>query len=526
MSLALQPEGLAARAFAERIAARQPHASSHARALARQCFAASAEGHSCLHLPADALDAFAGNPLVAQVHAPSQATGPVLLVQFGHCLYLEKHWQLETALLRHLQARTTPQASLRSGDLPRDLAEACLTRALLLLTGGPGTGKTTTIAHTLPLWRDAFLQRQGREPRVLLCAPTGKAAARLNAAWPQAIAPIAEAQTLHRLLGMRPDGRHARYHAGHPLPADLLVLDEASMLDLPNLVRLLDALPPDCPLLLVGDPAQLPSVELGSVLHSLLHLPVGTPLQQGITAVHFALDRNFRQAEAPGLAAFSRDVMQLPPEPVLAHLRQSGYPCVQLLPANRGNLQAVLSQMLDFASELAALPDAGQALARIGERILLSPLRDGPTGCDPLNTWLAQHMHYRHGAHGQWLLVTRNDPGLGLANGDIGIAWRHPAGIKVHFARAGGALVIERDLLTACAPAYALTVHKAQGSEYGHVDLLLPDTDNPLLGRALFYTAITRARRELRILGGEAGVRQALSRAPSRMHGLAALASA
>lgn len=522
----LQPEGLAARAFAERIAARQPHPPARARELARLCFAASADGHSCLHLPADAIDAFAGNPLVAQVHAPGQAAGPALLVQFGHCLYLEKHWRLENALFRQLQSRTAPHACPRSGDLPYDLAEACLTRALLLLTGGPGTGKTTTIARALPLWRDAFRQRQGREPRVLLCAPTGKAAARLNAAWPQAIAPIAEAQTLHRLLGIRPDGRHSRYHADHLLPADLLVLDEASMLDLPNLVRLLDALPSDCPLLLVGDPAQLPSIEIGSVLHSLLHLPPGSALQQGIAAAHFALGHNFRQADAPGLAGFSRDVMQQQPERVLASLRQSEYPGVHLLAASPRNLQAALSQMLDFASQLAVLPDAGQALARIGERVLLSPLRDGPTGCDPLNAWLAQHMQYRHGAHGQWLLVTRNDPGLGLANGDIGIVWRHPSGLKVHFARAGGTLVIERDLLTACAPAYALTVHKAQGSEYTHVDLLLPDTDTPLLTRALFYTAITRARRELRILGGEAYVRQALVRAPVRMHGLAALASA
>ena len=530
MSPNLHSEGVAALAFADRIAAHQPDAADAARAreLARQCFADSAKGHSCLRLTAGnrAARLFAGNPLVAQVSAPDQALGPVLLVLFGDCLYLEKHWLLENALLRHVRARCEALPGPRTGTLAQDLADACLSRRLVLLTGGPGTGKTTAIARALPIWRAAFQARYGREARVLLCAPTGKAAARLNAAWPQDVAPVAAAQTLHRLLGLRPDGGEARFHAGHPLPADLLVLDEASMLDLPNLVRLLDALPAACPLLLVGDPAQLPSIEIGSVLHSLLQLPAGSALQPGIATGHFALSHNFRQADAPGLAAFSHDVMQLPATQLQAHLQQGHYPEVAFQALDRHSLQTALSGMLEFASALADLPEPALALARMGERLLLSPLREGPTGCNTLNAWLAQHMQYRHGEHGQWLMVTRNDPNLGLANGDVGLAWQEAGTIRVHFPRAGGNLVLDRGLLPACDPAYALTVHKAQGSEYAEVTLLLPDADNPLLSRALFYTAVTRARRKLCILGDAACLQQALRNDPYRMNGLAELASA
>ena len=540
----------AAQAFAGIVLSAQAEAPILAGQLATACFLGAAESHSCLETEAyfpdcrsetetaTALAAlFYGNPLVLPAAEPGQPIGPCLMVIFKDRLYLKKYWLMENALLAHLRKRSNALPISEQADISRRLAVSCLEKPLTILTGGPGSGKTTAIFGALMLWTAAFHARHGRIPKILLCAPTGKAAARMNESWqqqkPGLLQALAEplrialpdsAQTLHRLLAIQPIYRRSRFNPGQPLQADLMVFDEASMIDLPMSLQLFDALPESCNLLLVGDPEQLPSIEIGSVLKSLISLPSGTELRVQLDLAHIHLQQNFRQAMSSGLSELRRDIMQADPDEVVARLNAGSYADVRFQQGGRQALSALLEQSLQHYRTMAALPDAGAALAMLRQRIILSPVRGGPSGSDTLNTRIRNSLLAHAGPHGQVVMVTENVPALGLANGDIGIVWQHPDGLNVHFPLAAGPLSIPLSELPRHDPAFVLTVHKAQGSEFEHVELLLPEIDNPLLSRPLFYTAATRARASLCITGTPAIVSAALKRDIRRMHGMAALA--
>ncbi|GAA4325385.1 exodeoxyribonuclease V subunit alpha [Pigmentiphaga soli] len=518
------------------------------------------------------------------------------LVLCGPRLYLRRYWRYERQVVEGLRARllapAAPPPGLRArldrlfgppppGGMPIDwqkLACAIAARgAFGIITGGPGTGKTTTVVRLLAVLQEPAVEA-GRPLRVRLAAPTGKAAARLSASIGEQIGRLdvapgvraaipADVVTVHRLLGRRAGSRQFRHHAGRPLPLDVLVVDEASMVDLEMMASLLDALPPDARLVLIGDKDQLASVEAGAVLGDLCRDAeegrYGASTRQWLeAATGLALrDPRLREGDAARhllaqQTVMLRDSRRFGPDSGIGRLARSvnaGDPaaaCAELqrLADSAGSGISLLSAADDgaaFASRLDTLlldgPPGAQAVAP-GHAAYLHALRDArPVDAAPGDAawedWaraiLAAFDRFRvlcavrqgdHGVvrsnqriarllrarglieredgwyEGRPVLVTRNDPATGLVNGDIGIALELPApgaapALRVAFLRGdgGGVRFVLPSRLGAVETAYAMTVHKSQGSEFAHTALLLPDSASPVLTRELVYTGITRA---------------------------------
>ena len=458
------------------------------------------------------------------------------LILDGDALYLARFWSAEQTITEILQRLVTASSHSSSalvarsrqptGVTPEQWQAVChATRHhFSILTGGPGTGKTTTVVQVL-----AALLGSDPSLRIAVCAPTGKAAARLKESIqsqvpaldaPQPIrdilaSPELEAATLHRLLGFVRDSTRFRHHAGHPLPHDVVVVDEASMIDIQLMASLLGALPDTARLLLVGDRHQLASVDAGTVFgdlcasaarpDSLLHGSLNT------------LTHNFRSSDAPGIVALAEAVntgASLEPS-----LTSSG-DVTGLNPPHAAELAAELARTLPDAwrhLHAATRPeDAFQSLHRFQ---ILCATREGPHGVRALNA--AARLALRTPMHQEWypgrpIMITQNDYRLGLFNGDIGIALPdpdHPGSLRVHFESADGtARTFSPSRLPPHETTYAMTIHKSQGSEAEHVLLVLPDTDLPILTRELLYTGITRARRQLTLWASLTTLTQAASR--------------
>ncbi len=444
--------------------------------------------------------------------------------QLSHCT---------TALIARSQAGVDPlpsasqrrdalRAAAAAGlDPQQSLAvEALLSRRLVLLSGGPGTGKTSTVVQML-----AALLRLQPGLRLQLAAPTGKAAARLGAAVARGASalepPLAErlrglpCGTLHRLLEARGDGAGFRRGVGQPLELDLLVVDEVSMVDLPLMVALLAALPQAARLLLVGDPDQLPPVGPGAVLLELCRPEALAALDAAAVELRTTYRNDGAIAE---LAAGLRQCPDQGPE-LLSRLR----PALQQLEpqANVRWLEAAATRppsdalsrlrhhQLQLAARAAALGplqpeaspggEASDALLQELERlILLSPIRQGPWGVEGVHRALlgeALTAPLQRWPLGTPVLNGRNQPEQGLANGDIGVLVAAEGGGRLVLF-AGGRLLHPARLGQA-EPALALTVHKAQGSQYGEVLLLLPAVAH--LDARLLYTGLTRAQHGARL---------------------------
>ncbi len=475
------------------------------------------------------------------VSASALSTGPwAPLVLEGDQLCWRR-WQqqrdavLEALLSRALGASAEGQTSeplaqellesIGSGLDPqqRQAVVAVLEQRLVLLEGGPGTGKTSTVSRML-----AAVRARSPASRIHLAAPTGKAAARLRAA----IAvqhPQLPCSTLHRLLESRGEGFGRHRH--NPLALDLLVVDEVSMLDLPLMQALLEALPQACQLVLVGDSAQLPPVGPGAVLLELQAPERRRALGAAAVQLHTTYRNNGAIAE---LAAWLRQQLEehgdsaptrsrgssatSPDSPAgetleawLAGLDPQANLHWQRQPAER--LPATLIDRLRRQQlQLAALSAADQldrpegAAALLGQLdccIALSPVHGGRWGVDAVHRALLGQLAERSARHwpaGTPVLCRQNQPDLGLANGDVGVAVDRGGERRLLFAPAGGdtPLWIHPAQLPAASPALALSVHKAQGSEYEEVWVLMPATGRPAI--RLLYTALTRARRRAELL--------------------------
>jgi exodeoxyribonuclease V alpha subunit len=388
--------------------------------------------------------------------------------------------------------------------------EAVQTHRLVLLQGGPGTGKTSTVARMLA----AALERDPAT-RLQLAAPTGKAAARLRAA----TGGRHPCGTLHRLLESR--GDHFARNRHHPLPLDLLVVDEVSMVDLALMAALLEALPASARLVLVGDPAQLPPIAPGAVLLDLQQ----PDLQACLGDAAITLTTTYRNNGAIAAVATALRVAAAPPAhgggiaPPASGSGVAPLPLIQPLleglgpndnlawrQENGGRLPAgVLTRLRSQLGALAekaarcrpAEPDGWQALLAERDRLLvLSPVRRGPWGVDAIHRALLGEI--ASGPPASWpeglpVLCTRNLPELGLANGDVGVLVGRADSDdrQILFGEENPLWVHPAQLAGAAEPALALTVHKAQGSEAAEVIVLLGDAEPD--GR-LLYTALTRAR--------------------------------
>ena len=593
-----------------------------------------------VQLPSEVLDGVTLVQWQAALAHPAlvaSGAGNTPLVIVGSRLYLRRYWQYEqdvrAAIDQRLQVSNTLQADLpiqelrqkletlfppssTSGATPNWQKLACALAArsaFSIITGGPGTGKTTTVVKLLALLQALALTAPKARPlRIRLAAPTGKAAARLNESIAGAVAslPLASLSqgeqvraaipvtvtTLHRLLGSRPDTRHFRHHAGNPLALDVLVVDEASMVDLEMMTAVLAALPNSARLILLGDKDQLASVEAGAVLGELcqqaweghytpttgdwlqattneLITPAlideaGTALDQSVVM----LRHSYRFSADSGIGQLA-EAVNAGDARAVSRLWEAGYTDLALLPLTARDDVPFRSLIIDGCAEkVDATASSKDMPTRHGYRHYLETLRQekpspnstravfddwarkvlhahdqfqilcalrrGPWGVEGLNQRIAQLLHEADlipASEGWYLgrpvLVIRNDYGLGLMNGDIGITLMRPGAegldwsLRVAFPAGDGAQGIKwvsPSRLQAVETVYALTVHKSQGSEFTHAVLVLPDTLNPILTRELVYTGITRAKAWLTLAyaGSLNVLGQAIGRRVLRMSGL------
>lgn len=499
-------------------------------------------------------------------------------------LYLQRMWQNEGEVAEFISSDSLPQAveeaELRAildqlfgeatdePDWQKIAAAVAATRRIAVISGGPGTGKTTTVAKLLA----ALVQlAEGRRLRIQLAAPTGKAAARLTESLGSAGKQLAltseqralfptEASTLHRLLGAQPNSQRMRYHSGNRLHLDVLVVDEASMVDLPMMARLIAALPAQARVIFLGDRDQLASVEAGAVLGDICRFAeqgysvaraeqlsrlTGCLLKgesaQAEPAVRDSLcllRKSYRFDANSGIGQLASAVNTGNGKLALAALDGrfsdvSGYPLAETQDY-QALLDACVTGYRDYLQQVVAGADAVAVLAAFGRFQVLCALREGPFGIAGLNERIetglqrAGLIQRKPGAAGRWysgrpVMIGRNDSALGLFNGDIGIALRDETDeLRVHFQLPDGSIKsVQPSRLPAHETAYAMTVHKSQGSEFDHTVLVLPNHFLPVLTRELVYTAITRARRQLSLYAIDAVLMRAIRTPTQRRSGLA-----
>jgi exodeoxyribonuclease V alpha subunit len=456
-------------------------------------------------------------------------------------VFCNNFFNLESRLLRAVAARINSLDYPHITNATERLAVLCLLKPLCILSGGPGTGKTTCLTQSLPLWVELFSQKFNRLPKIALCAPTGKAAARMTSVLLEHKMHLAEhaiseaqiscipdqANTLHRLLGINPLTKQPRYTLTSPLMVDLVVVDEASMIDLPLFVQLIEAIPNTAHLLLIGDPNQLPAIEAGNMLGGLLNSASSHPFFAKIQLAHLHLAVNHRQTNHPGLSQLAHDCLLEAPEHVIDNLTNHHYSNVTW----HENSAHVLTEIIHFAAkQYAALAIQDNALAALltAKKItLLTAVRNGPYGCSTINYEIARILNpsFQPNYHGQLLLITENAKHLGLANGDIVIVWRQTNGqLLACFDNNGVLHTLELTALPAYELGYALTIHKSQGSEYEQLIIILPEQDSQVLSKALLYTAVTRAKQNLWLIGTKQALICSLLNATRRVNGLEFLA--
>lgn len=496
------------------------------RAAALACLATE-EGHVCADLDLDA----GWGPWAAEMDAAARAAFrtrlPRLsivggaedwtpLVWDGRRLYLRRYWDYEQRVAADLISRSAeaeaPLAALEErlaehfADAgQRHAARVALTRRLALISGGPGTGKTHTLARIIGL-----LRTDRPELRIALAAPTGKAAARMGEALQAAGVTLAEgAKTIHRLLGVRGDGGfwHDR---DRPLAVDVLVVDEASMIDLSLMAHLLDALPRQARLILLGDRDQLAAVEAGAVFADLCD----NPRLAGCVAL---LTTNFRFGAQSGIGRLAERLRQGDAEGALALLTAGGD---DLVWTTRGEGRALVDAAREGYRDYLAGVAEGRAPDELftrfdGFRVLCAHREEA----EVINRALSGDMLLP--PPGTPIMVLRNDPLLRVFNGDIGLLLNDPADGRRKVAFPGETMRwIPLNRLPEWAPAWAMTVHKAQGSEFARVLLALPAAVSPVATRELVYTGVTRAKRSVLLWTSEAVLRAATERRSMRMSGL------
>jgi exodeoxyribonuclease V alpha subunit len=488
---------------------------------------------------------------------PREPTGPLVL-DHAERLYLRRHYACERALAALLlarAARTVPADPARvrarldhyfgqsPGDLQRRAAELATRRALCVISGGPGTGKTSTVVKILAVVIEEALAEGAQAPRIALTAPTGKAAVRLQSAVLQAKQRLdcepavreaipEEAATIHRLLSQRlRRDRSEVVTQTEPLPLDLLLVDEASMVDLELMTQLIAALPEQARVILLGDRDQLASVEAGAVLGDIcavLREPSGHALSQCIVQ----LTHSYRYEGGSGIGHLARAVQAGDSARALAILDDPSYPDVtlheggaQLLAAGSAFAKGVVSGYRPYLSQL----DPSEALRRFDGFRVLTAHRQGERGVTALNRIIARLLEDAEliaasegNFVGRPVMVTENDYRTRLWNGDIGLVMSAQDGARsACFLDVDGSL---RQLGLGRLPphesAFALSVHKSQGSEVDEVSLVLPAEPSRILSRELIYTALTRARQRVVIHGSREVLAAAIAHAVSRNTGL------
>jgi exodeoxyribonuclease V alpha subunit len=514
-----------------------------------------------------------GSAIVAR---PDRSFDPPLrpLVWDGRRVYLQRYWHYELLVAGDLGRRALPghAGDGRSGDHPdlrlegvlddlfgpdagadgpdlqRLAARRALTQGVAIIAGGPGTGKTHAVVRILA-GAHLLARAEGRDLSVALAAPTGKAAARMGEAVQAQLGGLrdrgiidtglAEAlgatvpTTVHRLLGWG-DRTHFRYDRSDPLPYDLVIVDETSMVSLPLMAKLLDAVRPDARLVLVGDPFQLTSIEAGTVMGDLVG-PAGEATAPGgggpLAGRVTELRRRRRFAEDSAIAGLA-DAIRAGDADLAVGLLAEGRDDARWIPDDIGDAMAearseVVSAAIEVA-ESAVAGDADAALDAAARIKVLAAVRRGPSGVydwsDLIEAAVTEAVPQARRA-GRWrlgspVIVAGNDPVNRVFNGDVGVVVAHAGGLRVALATGGGARLVAPARLDRWETWWAMTIHKSQGSEFPHAVVSLPAPGSPILTRELLYTAVTRARERLTVIGGEESIREAIDRPVARASGL------
>ncbi|MGB0662414.1 MAG: exodeoxyribonuclease V subunit alpha [Pontibacterium sp.] len=536
--------------------------------------------------------------------ASEQTLAPLVLDQ--QRLYLRRYWQYEVSVAQALLSFSDASHNGANGleglnesaplinalfanstetvDWQKIAAGVALRQPLTLISGGPGTGKTTTVSKVLALLIAQHQAQSTKPMRIKLAAPTGKAAARLSESINGAMAQLAQslpnaqtvlsqipdhATTIHRLLGVIPNQPQFKHHRKNPLHLDLLVVDEASMIDLPMMAKLLAAVPSHGRIIFLGDHDQLSSVEAGGVLADLcaqIDAPYSHEQQQALAALgcHYVapiegeqgiaveadqksssssnlidarvlLRKSYRFHDQSGIGYLAKAVNQGQGYQALS-LFNKGYADIQrqlLDDSSYSQLISDYSKALKPFLQLANDPNAtaSRVLDAFADVQLLCALRRGPYGVEGLNQAIRRQLSRQQWFNmdslwyiGRPVMVTQNDPSLKLFNGDIGVCLAEPNGqLKVWFAGSEGQQ--PRSFLPSRLPAvetvFAMTIHKSQGSEFKQVYLLLPNDDTPVVTRELLYTGITRAKKHCVLYANDDIVLRACQRKTTRVGGLA-----
>lgn len=541
-----------------------------------------ASGNSCVSF-ADVVSAFADctdreidendarRLLLSSGVASEDGVGVPLVLDAGGRVYLQRLWAAEKriadrisklsempgrvenpAALAETFAALFPEARTDAEDLQAVAAGIAVARRLAVVSGGPGTGKTSTVAKIL-----ALLATDDPELKIALGAPTGKAAHRLGesiANQSDSLPISAEARralkqpaaTLHRLLGYNPRRGVFAKNADSLLAADIVVVDEASMVDVTMFDALLAALRPDAALILLGDSHQLESVGAGSVFGDICSVRAAGSDKR-------SADMNRIYEDLGGKAA-GIDPDATAPEDCIVELRRSyrfdeGTPFAAIAESIRtGNAEAFFRAFGSDAAAIVAPPDSAAAVAALAadgldayarassleeafaalDRFrILCALREGPLSATAINEAVVRRLRlvmpgpnsvcYDRRA----LLVTANNYSANLFNGDIGVCWNENGETTARFPDSdGNTRKVATSKLPPCESAWAMTVHKSQGSEFEDVVLVLPDATSPILSRELLYTGITRAKSRIVVVAEERTLRAALSLEARRASGL------
>ncbi|MCE0494336.1 exodeoxyribonuclease V subunit alpha [Vibrio salinus] len=452
-------------------------------------------------------------------------------------------------------------------------AAIAISQSFAVISGGPGTGKTTTVAKLLAALIEASSEQQ---PVIKLVAPTGKAAARLTESIGKAIdrLPVSpgireriptQAGTIHRLLGAFPDRANFRHNKANLLHLDILIVDEASMVDLSLMYKLFDALPPHAKVILLGDKDQLASVEAGAVLGDICSFQAygysskqasvvekltgfsasvvqGQVLSPPIADSLCVLQKSYRFSARSGIGLLAKAVNS-GDENAVRTVLDSGYHDVHFFNLSAANYQLILSTLMEkyqayltiILDEKAGYEDTGirakHALRAFSQCRLLCAVRDGDFGVNGINERVERRLSVQKRIciqddlwyEGRPIMIVRNDHRLGIYNGDIGLCMRDDdKRLKVFFEMADGTV---KGILPSRLPlhetAYAMTVHKSQGSEFETTILVLPPDFTPVITRELIYTGITRAKENLYLLGNWGVFNRGTKLLTSRASGLA-----
>ena len=551
---------------------------------------AQSEQHSCLDISSrtDLITKLVSLDTVTTVVASerSAANTPLVLVKANNgfvLLYLQRYYQYETEIVRQLVGRnqqtktstaflpmldklfpmsTEADAGVET-DWQKVAAFQALTRQLTIITGGPGTGKTSAVVKILAAYlnssndksasQDSRNEDNAKSPRIRLAAPTGKAASRLAQSIEGAKNQLPEnlragiptdVSTLHRLIGTRGDGRPNRHHRNNPLNLDLLILDEVSMIDVVMFNNVLQALPTHASLILLGDPKQLPSVDNGSVLSDLCEIQTGYSQEESkrinnalaanivplrapneLTNAYCELQRSYRFSEAEGIGALAKSVRlgELPDQQNNDQIHfVTAFSEATIMTLMLAGYETYLDSLSNGSSQQ-------QILEAFDDYQMLTPMREGDFSVHALNQLIMDKLNPSGSLfyHGKPIIISRNDYNLKLFNGDVGICLKNDDDSYIVIFKDEGDRV--KTYLASRLPAheacYAMTVHKSQGSEFNHVGVVIPPSDNrhrqEILSRELIYTAITRAKSLVTLFSTAKSLAAAIDRRNHRLTGLA-----